>query len=136
MDEKHWSGNNGTIVGGLNSSIIHKEGKTMENEFDDGSFWDKVKNFALKAGKEVIKKALWLYYAARQPNTPVWAKTVIYGALAYFVLPVDAVPDAIPVAGFTADLGALAPALGTVSMYVTSEVKKMASEQMREWFGA
>ena len=70
----------------------------MANEFDDGSFWDKVKNFALKAGKEVIEKALWLYYAAQQPNTPVWAKTVIYGALAYFVLPVDAVPDAIPVA--------------------------------------
>lgn len=108
----------------------------MANEFDDGSFWDKVKNFALKAGKEVIEKALWLYYAAQQPNTPVWAKTVIYGALAYFVLPVDAVPDAIPVAGFTDDLGALAAALGTVSMYVTDQVKQMASEKMREWFGA
>ncbi|PRD68202.1 hypothetical protein C6P61_12495 [Malikia spinosa] len=108
----------------------------MANEFDDGSFWDKVKNFALKAGKEVIEKALWLYYAAQQPNTPVWAKTVIYGALAYFVLPVDAVPDAIPVAGFTDDLGALAAALGTVSMYVTAQVKVMVSEKMREWFGA
>ena len=108
----------------------------MANEFDDGSFWDKVKNFALKAGKEVIEKALWLYYAAQQPNTPVWAKTVIYGALAYFVLPVDAVPDAIPVAGFTDDLGALAAALGAVAMYVTDQVKKMASEKMREWFGA
>lgn len=61
---------------------------------------------------------------------------MIYGALAYFVLPVDAVPDAIPVAGFTDDLGALAAALGTVSMYVTNEVKKMASEKMKEWFGA
>jgi len=108
----------------------------MANEFDDGSFWDKVKHFALKAGKEVIEKALWLYYAAQQPNTPVWAKTVIYGALAYFVLPVDAVPDAIPVAGFTDDLGALAAALGTVSMYVTDQVKTMAAEKMGEWFGA
>ena len=108
----------------------------MANEFDDGSFWDKVKNFALKAGKEVIEKALWLYYAAQQPNTPVWAKTVIYGALAYFVLPVDAVPDAIPVAGFTDDLGALAAALGAVAMYVTEDVKQMAANRMREWFGA
>lgn len=108
----------------------------MANEFDDDSFWDKVKNFALKAGKEVIEKALWLYYAAQQPNTPVWARTVIYGALAYFVLPVDAVPDAIPVAGFTDDLGALAAALGTVSMYVTDQVKTMAAEKMGEWFGA
>ncbi len=108
----------------------------MADAFDDGSFWNKVKNFALKAGKEVIEKALWLYYAAQQPNTPAWARTVIYGALAYFVLPVDAVPDAIPVAGFTDDLGALAAALGTVSMYVTAQVKTMASEKMKEWFGA
>lgn len=108
----------------------------MADAFDDGSFWNKVKNFALKAGKEVIEKALWLYYAAQQPNTPAWAKTVIYGALAYFVLPVDAVPDAIPVAGFTDDLGALAAALGTVSMYVTAQVKTMATEKMKEWFGA
>ena len=108
----------------------------MANEFDDGSFWNKVKHFALKAGREVIEKALWLYYAAQQPSTPAWARTVIYGALAYFVLPVDAMPDAIPVAGFTDDLGALAAALGTVSMYVTDQVKQMASEKMREWFGA
>ena len=108
----------------------------MAEAFDDGSFWSKIKQFALKAGREVIEKALWLYYAAQQPNTPAWAKTVIYGALAYFVLPVDAVPDAIPVAGFTDDLGALAAALGTVSMYVTDQVKTMASEKMKEWFGA
>ena len=108
----------------------------MADAFDDGSFWNKVKNFALKAGREVIEKALWLYYAAQQPSTPAWARTVIYGALAYFVLPVDAVPDAIPVAGFTDDLGALAAALGTVSMYVTDQVKTMASEKMKGWFGA
>ncbi len=108
----------------------------MANDFDDGSFWDKLKRFALKAGKEVIEKALWLYYAAQQPNTPAWAKTVIYGALAYFVLPVDAIPDAVPVAGFTDDLGALAAALGTVAIYVTEEVKRQAADRMREWFGA
>ena len=108
----------------------------MDKAFDDGSFWDKIKHFALKAGKEVIKKALWLYYAAQQPQTPAWAKTVIYGALAYFVLPVDAVPDAIPVAGFSDDLGALAAALAAVSMYVTEEVKRMAADKMRDWFGA
>jgi hypothetical protein len=37
--------------------------------FDDASFWDKVKNFAKAAGREVIEKALWLYYAAQQPET-------------------------------------------------------------------
>ena len=108
----------------------------MSNDFDDGSFWDKLKRFALKAGKEVIEKALWLYYAAQQPGTPAWAKTAIYGALAYFVLPVDAIPDALPGVGFTDDLGMLAAALGTVAVYVTDEVKRQAADRMREWFGA
>ena len=107
----------------------------MGTEFNDVSFWHKLKHFALKAGREVIEKALWLYYAAQQPDTPKWAKTVIYGALAYFVLPVDAVPDAIPLAGFTDDLGALAAALATVAAYVTDEVKRLAADRMREWFG-
>ena len=61
---------------------------------------------------------------------------MIYGTLAYFVLPMDAVPDAIPVAGFTDDLGALAAALGVVAIHVTEDVKRMAAQRISEWFGA
>ena len=98
----------------------------MANDFDEDGFWGKVRNFATAAGKEVIEKALWLYYATQSPNTPVWAKTAIYAALAYFVFPLDAIPDVIPVAGYTDDLGTLAAAVGTVSLYITSEVKATA----------
>ena len=51
-----------------------------QHGYSDSSFWDKLKHFALSAGKEVIEKALWLYYAAQRPETPKWAKTAIYGA--------------------------------------------------------
>ena len=54
----------------------------QHSEYSDSGFWDKVKKFARTAGKEVIEKALWLYYAAQRPETPKWAKTAIYGALA------------------------------------------------------
>ncbi|MBC5782640.1 DUF1232 domain-containing protein [Ramlibacter sp. USB13] len=104
-------------------------------EFDDSSFWEKVKNFAKSAGREVIEKALWLYYAAQQPETPMWAKTVIYSALVYFVVPIDAIPDAIPVAGFTDDLGALAGAVATCAAYIDAKVKGLAAAKMRDWFG-
>lgn len=106
----------------------------MSENFDDGSFWEKVKKYAKAAGKEVIEKALWLYYAAQEPGTPVWAKSIIYGALAYFVLPVDAIPDVIPVAGYTDDLGALAAAIGSVSMYITDAVKNKAAQKLSDWF--
>ena len=53
----------------------------------------------------MIQKALWLYYAAQRPQTPIWAKTTIYAALGYFILPVDIIPDLIPGAGYVDDLG-------------------------------
>ncbi|MCK4793525.1 MAG: DUF1232 domain-containing protein [Desulfobacteraceae bacterium] len=106
----------------------------MAEEFDENGFWEKIKNFAKQAGQEVIERALMLYYATKEEGTPVWAKTVIYSSLAYFVLPVDAIPDTIPLVGFADDLGALAAAIATVSMYITKDVKEKASKKMSDWF--
>ena len=107
-----------------------------KNGYSDSSFWDKVKKFALTAGKEVIEKALWLYYAAQRPETPKWAKTAIYGALAYFISPIDAIPDITPLVGFTDDLGALAAAIAMTSAYINEDVKRKTSEKLLSWFGS
>jgi uncharacterized membrane protein YkvA (DUF1232 family) len=104
------------------------------DDYSDSSFWVKVKKFAKAAGKEVIEKALFLYYAAQESDTPVWAKTIIYSALAYFISPIDAIPDITPVVGYTDDLGALVSALATVSMYVTEDVKNKARQKLSDWF--
>jgi uncharacterized membrane protein YkvA (DUF1232 family) len=106
----------------------------MTTDFDDDGFWTKIRNFAVAAGREVIEKALWLYYAAQGKDTPVWAKTAIYAALAYFVFPLDAIPDMVPVAGYTDDLGTLAAAAATVSMYITADVKAQAQQKLADWF--
>lgn len=103
--------------------------------YSEGNFWDKLKKFAKVAGKEVIEKALFLYYAAKQPNTPLWAKTTIYGALAYFISPIDMLPDLTPLLGYTDDLSILAAALVTVASYITDEVKQQAKDKMQTWFG-
>ncbi|ASJ95314.1 MULTISPECIES: YkvA family protein [Shewanella] len=102
--------------------------------YSDEGFWRKVKQFAKQAGREVIDNALCLYYAAQRPDTPKWAKSVIFGALAYFIMPLDAIPDLTPVVGFSDDLGALAAALAMVSMYVNDEVKRQAAEKTSAWF--
>ncbi len=104
-------------------------------EFKDEHLWAKLKGFALSAGKDVVEKALCLYYAAQQPGTPLWAKTVIYGALTYFISPIDAVPDITPVLGYSDDLGVLVSAVLTVAMYVTDDVKQQARDKLQTWFG-
>lgn len=106
----------------------------LDNQYSESGFWEKLRQHARPAGAKVIEHALQLYYAARHPDTPAWAKSVVYGALAYFILPMDAVPDLIPGAGYTDDLGVLAMALATIAMRVTPEIREQARQKMNQWF--
>lgn len=94
----------------------------------------KIAALAMRAGSEVIEKALYLYYAASNPKTPKWARRVIYGALAYLILPVDAIPDFLPAVGYTDDLGVITAALATVAFYITPDVKTRAKATKEKWF--
>ena len=106
-----------------------------EHEYSEESFWSKLARFAKVAGREVVEKALWLYFAAGRPDTPVWARAIVYSALGYFILPADAIPDLTPAVGFADDLGALTLAIATIAAYIDEDVKKKAQEKIREWFG-
>lgn len=108
--------------------------KYLKN-YSETSFWEKVRKFAAKAGGKVIYNALVLYYALQSPDTPAWAKTVILGALGYFIAPIDLIPDITPGVGFVDDLGVLAAAVLTVAVCITPEMKDKAKEQLKDWFG-
>ncbi len=71
----------------------------FSNEYSEQSFLDKVQKYALSAGIKVIYAGLLLYFALRESKTPSWAKGVIISALGYFISPLDAIPDMMPVAG-------------------------------------
>lgn len=101
--------------------------------YDEVRFWEKIKKFAKKAGREVLETAVILYYALQDPTTPLWAKTVIVGALGYFISPIDAIPDVIPVIGYSDDLLVLAGALATVAACITPEHKSKAKNTVKEW---
>lgn len=107
----------------------------LADRFDDVSFWRKVARFARQAGERVIARALVLYYCLKDPDTPAWARRIIMGALAYFVFPIDAIPDIVPFAGFGDDLGVLAGALVMVLAHIKPEHKARAEEKIREWTG-
>ncbi len=107
----------------------------MSVGYTEPRFREKLGRAALQAGREVIEKALWLFYAAQRPETPAWARTIIYGSLAYFISPLDAIPDLTPLLGYTDDLAALAAALAMVSLYVDDAVKARAAKKLEVWFG-
>lgn len=108
--------------------------KNYSNDFNESSFWQKLTNVAKTAGRELIEKTLLMYYATMDKDTPVWAKTILIGALGYFICPIDAIPDAIPIGGYTDDAGAIAAALSMVVAHIKPEHKAMAKRKIDEWF--
>lgn len=104
--------------------------------FSDKDFFEKLKNFAKKAGIKVVYVCLLLYYTLKKDTTPKWAKSIIIGALGYFILPLDLLPDLAPIVGYTDDLTLLLPALGAVAFYIDGEVKDKAKEKLKSWFGS
>ena len=65
-----------------------------------------------------VRMAVAMFYALKDPKTPVWAKVVITAVLGYVVCPVDLIPDAIPVVGLSDDAAAVAAAYGVVSSII------------------
>ena len=90
---------------------------------------------AQKAGRKAVYYVLVLYYVARDPAVPSGLKLKILGALGYFILPLDFIPDAILGLGFTDDLAALAWALFKIKKFITPEIERKARQRLREWFG-
>lgn len=103
-------------------------------QYSDTRFWEKVKTFAKTAGRKALEPALKMYYSATDSDTPLWAKTAIYGALGYFISPVDAIPDFLPVVGYTDDIGILVAAAATVAAYIKEEHVNKARATLRQWF--
>jgi len=103
--------------------------------FDDGQFWDKVKKVAKKVGIKLVYVALTLYYAVKMSDLTAKDKALVLGVLGYFILPVDLIPDFIPVLGFTDDWAALLFVFYKISSSVTPEVKALAKSKLHEWFG-
>lgn len=103
--------------------------------YSEGRLRHKLLRHALAAGREVVEKVLWLYYASRRPDVPYRAKATIYAALGYFILPFDAIPDLAPMIGYTDDLLVLGAALLTIAGYVDDEVKEKTRLRMQDWFG-
>ena len=82
-------------------------------------FWRKFSKFAAQLPFAEDLAAAW--FCATDPATPASAKGILVAALAYFVLPLDAIPDFIAGIGFTDDAAVLALAIRTVSRHMKPE---------------
>lgn len=96
-------------------------------------FWPKIRRVAARA--PFASEALAVWYCARDDETPVAAKGMMFAALAYFILPTDAIPDLIAGLGYTDDAAVFAAMLTLVGRYVKPrhrEAGRIAISAMRD----
>ena len=89
-------------------------------------FWTKARRFA--AALPFAEDLLAAYYCAFDRATPRHVRAALLGALAYFVLPFDVIPDMMPVLGFTDDAAVLATALKLVASHIRPEHRDAAKQ--------
>jgi uncharacterized membrane protein YkvA (DUF1232 family) len=97
-------------------------------------FWQKLR--ALASRLPFAEDLIAAHYCAFDRQTPVHVKAVLVGAIAYFVLPADVVPDVLPVIGYTDDAAMLAGAIKLVASHITPEHREAARQKLSRMRGA
>jgi len=99
----------------------------QERQVRDG-FWPKMTQFA--ANLPFAEQALSAWYCAFDRETPSSVRYTLIGALAYFVLPFDFIPDVLPLLGFADDASILSAALIAVGSNITDAHRMAAQEAL------
>jgi len=97
------------------------------------AFWQKLRRHARRL--PFVDQLLAAYYCAIDPATPLRAKAVLYGALAYFILPVDLIPDWIAGFGFTDDAAVLAAAVRSILPHIKDDHRERARQTIARLAG-
>jgi uncharacterized membrane protein YkvA (DUF1232 family) len=92
-------------------------------------FWLKLKRVVARL--PFAEDLLAAYYCAFDKETPRHVQATLLGAVAYFILPFDFIPDVLPVLGFTDDAAVLATAIRLVATHITSDHRDAARAALK-----
>ena len=116
------------------SSLSVGANEAFKSDYSDDKFLRKLVSVIplvrSKQGGNLISTVMQLFYLAKSPGIPLWVKGTVVGALGYFIVIPDAVPDITPFVGFVDDLAVLATALAAVAPYISPALKKRVEEML------
>ena len=107
---------------------------SYKDKFTQSGFIEKISKIAKRAGSKLVYAALILYYTLQSESVSLKDKTMILAALGYLISPLDVMPDAIPIAGLSDDLGVLLYVLRKVWPDIPEDVKEKAHNKLTKWF--
>ena len=107
--------------------------KKYSKDYSEGGYWAKIKRYAAKFGIKPVYISLLLFYSI--PKVPIIDKAIILGSLGYFISPIDAIPDSIPVIGYIDDIGVLTLAYYRIKVNIDDETREKAKGVLKSFFG-
>ena len=100
------------------------------------SLWDKMRPWALKAGRTATRPLLQFYYVLADEQTSTSERLMIYGAILYTVLPLDLVPSVVyKLFGVLDDGVAMLYVYKKIKSKITPEINVRVEDTLNEWFG-
>jgi uncharacterized membrane protein YkvA (DUF1232 family) len=91
-------------------------------------FWRTAKRAAARV--PFMDEVVAAYYAALDKRTPWKVRATLFGALGYFVMPADLVPDFVALVGFTDDIAVLTAAITAVRPHISADHRKAARDAL------
>ena len=101
---------------GRELTIFQRDKMKRDQQRTERGFWRKLRRHAGRI--PFMDQLLAAYYCAIDPKTPLQARAILYGALAYFILPIDIIPDFIAGFGYTDDAAILAAAIRSILPHI------------------
>lgn len=93
-------------------------------------FWPKMKAVAAKI--PFAEDAVAAYYCTLDRDTPLRVRGTLLAALAYFIMPIDFLPDVMPLLGFTDDAAVLMGAFRMISAHIKPEHREAAKAALHD----
>ena len=118
---------------GQELTVAQQDRLKRDRRTTERGFWRKLRRHSRHI--PFLDRLLAAYFCAVDPATPLHAKAVLYGALAYFVLPVDLIPDWVAGIGFTDDAAVLAAAVRSILPHLKDRHRERAKAAIEKLAG-
>lgn len=124
------------LISGKDVEPLIEKVKSIDIKKKIKSLGNKIRPWALKVGRVAARPVMQFYYVMDDPNTSTLDKVMIYGAIAYIVIPFDLLPRSIfKLVGVLDDGAAALFVYRRVKECITPEIKLRVEERLDEWFG-
>lgn len=101
---------------------------------DYTAVWNGIKTYTKKVGRVAARPVLLLYYVMKSEDTPMKDKLVIFGALAYVILPIDLLnAKRLPIIGLIDEVVSLAVAVQRMQKYITPAIEMQVDAVLDRW---